>query len=119
MAAAAAAGAGEKEMMMNTSAATRTWRRWPLVAGVAASLSVIATSPLDVQAQSAVGAPRATQAAAVRSFETPKAAADALLAAATAFDVAALKELFGPQLEEIVLTDTPGDNRRRAAEFVK
>jgi hypothetical protein len=106
-------------MMMNTSAATRTWRRWPLLAGVAASLGLIATTPLDVQAQSATSASRPTPAAAVRSFETPKQAADALLAAAAAYDVGALKALFGPQLEEIVLTETPADNRRRAAEFVK
>ena len=103
---------------MNTLGATRTWRRWPLVAGVAASLGVMATTPVAVQAQSAASAPRATQAAAVRSFETPKQAADALLAAATAFDVGALKGLFGPQLEKVVLTETPADNRQRVAEFV-
>jgi hypothetical protein len=111
-----AAGAVEKETTMNTLGAKRTWRQWPLLAGVAASLSVIA-APLDVHAQGAAGAPRATQAAAVKSFDSPKQAADALLAAATAFDLAALKGLFGSGLDDIVLPGTDAEDRQRAAEF--
>jgi len=58
------------------------------------------------------------QAAAVKSFDSPKQAADALLAAATAFDVAALHEIFGPKFDEIVLPGKDAEDRQRAAEFV-
>ena len=92
---------------MNTAGVTRTSRQWPLLAGVAISLSLMAT-PVHVQAKTAV----------VKSFDSAKQAADALLAAATTFDVRALQEMFGPALEEVVLPDNPAEDRQRAAEFV-
>ena len=100
---------------MNTASAKRTWRQWPLLAGVTVSLSVVA-APLDVHAAGAAGAPRVTQT--VKAFSTPKQAADALLAAATTFDVGALRELFGPKLEDVVLPDKSAEDRQRASEFV-
>lgn len=112
-----AAGAVDKETMMNTPGAKRTSPQWPLLAGIAVSLGVIA-APLHVHAQGAARAPRAAQAAAVKSFDSPKQAADALLAAATAFDVAALHEIFGPKFDEIVLPGKDAEDRQRAAEFV-
>src|SRR5687768_5178739 len=112
-----AAGAVDKETMMNTSGAKRTWPQWPLLARIAVSLGVIA-APLPLHAQGAARAPRAAQATAVKSFDNPKQAADALLAAATAFDVAALQGLFGPTLEDIVLPGNDAEDRQRAAEFV-
>jgi len=102
---------------MKTADAKRTRRQWPLVVGVTASLSVIA-APLDVHAQSPAGASRPAQAATVKAFGTPKQAADALLAAATTFDVGLLQELFGPAVQDIVLTGTDAEDRQRAAEFV-
>jgi hypothetical protein len=116
----AAAGAVDKETMMKTADAKRTCRQWPLVVGVTASLSVIAAiaAPLDVHAQSPAGASRPAQAAAVKAFGTPKQAADALLAAAATFDVGLLQELFGPAVQDIVLTGTDAEDRQRAAEFV-
>jgi hypothetical protein len=111
------AGAVDKETMMNTTSAKRTWRQWPLLAGVTVSLSVVA-APLYTHAEGAAGAPRVTKAAAVKAFSTPKQAADALLAAATKFDVGALRELFGPKLEEVVLPDKSAEDRQRASEFV-
>ena len=102
---------------MKTAGATRTWRRWPLLAGVAASLSVIAT-PLHVHAQGAAGAQRVTHTSAVQTFAAPKEAADALLAAATAFDLGALQALFGPGLQDIVLVGTDAEDRQRASTFV-
>jgi Protein of unknown function (DUF2950) len=115
-----AAGAVDKETMMNTADAKRTCRQWPLVVGVTASLSAIAmiAAPLDVHAQGAAGAPRLTRAASVKAFDTPKQAADALLAAAAAFDVGMLQELFGPLVADIVLSGTDVEDRERAAEFV-
>jgi hypothetical protein len=113
----AAADAVDKETMMNTQGATRTWPHWPLLAGVAVTLGVIA-APLPLLAHGAARASRAAQAPPVKSFDNPKQAADALLAAATAFDVSALQELFGPKLEEIVLPGNDAEDRQRAAEFV-
>jgi hypothetical protein len=78
---------------------------------------MIAT-PLDVHAQSAAGYTPSTQAATVKAFDTPKQAADALLAAATTFDVGMLQELFGPGVQDIVLSGTDAEDRERAAEFV-
>ena len=92
---------------MNTAGVTRTSRQWPLLAGVAISVSLMAT-PIHGQAKTAV----------VKSFDSAKQAADALLAAATTFDVRALQEMFGPALEEVVLPDNPAEDRQRAAEFV-
>jgi hypothetical protein len=103
--------------MMNTQRAQQIWRHRPLLAGVAALLSVIA-APLAVHAQGSANAPRATPAAAVKTFDSPKQAADALLAAATAFDRAAMRELFGPQVDDLVLPETEAENRERAARFV-
>ena len=102
---------------MNIADAKRTWRHWPLVVGVTASLSVIAAPP-DVHAQATAGAPRPAPAATVKAFDSPKQAADALLAAATTFDVAMLRELFGPAVEDIVLPGSDPEARQRAAEFV-
>lgn len=102
---------------MKTQGATRTRPHWPLLAGVVVTLGVIA-APLPSLAQSATRASRAAQTTAVKSFDSPKQAADALLAAATAFDVSALQELFGPKLEEIVLPGNDAEDRLRAAEFV-
>ena len=102
---------------MNTATAKRTCRQWPLVVGIAASLSVIA-APLQVYAQGAAGAQRVTHKAAVKAFATPKQAADALLAAAATFDVGALQELLGPTLEDVVLPGTAAEDRQHASEFV-
>jgi len=46
--------------------------------------------------------PASTRQAGAKTFDTPRAAADALLQAASADDVAALKEIFGPSGEKIV-----------------
>ena len=102
---------------MNTAGARRLCRQWPFVIGVAASLSVIA-APLPLYAQNAAGVRRVTNTTAVKAFGTPKEAADALLAAATTFDVAALRELFGPELENIVLPGNAAEDRQRASDFV-
>jgi hypothetical protein len=103
---------------MKTAPATRTFRKPRFV--MSASLCLcLATVPLVAGQQGAAGAPRVAGAAAVKAFTTPKQATDALIAAATAFDIGALQELFGPEFEEIVL---PGDDyaqgRQRAADFV-
>ncbi len=66
----------------------------------------------------ATGAPPAAPAAAIKSFATPQQAADALVDAAERFDVAALAELFGPAIDDIILTGEPAQGRQRASDFV-
>ena len=53
-----------------------------------------------------------------RTFDTPQQAADALIAAAETFDVAALESLFGPGGRELVATGDAVQDKNRAAEFV-
>jgi hypothetical protein len=93
--------------MMKIQGGIRTCWRWPLLAAATVALNLIA-APLHADAKTT----------AVKSFASPKQAADALLAAATAFDVAALQELFGPALQELVLPDNEAEDRQRAAEFI-
>jgi hypothetical protein len=56
--------------------------------------------------------------AAVKTFATPQQAVNALVAAADKFDVAALKQLFGPSTTSVILSDEPAQDKKRAAEFV-
>lgn len=56
-------------------------------------------------------------AASTRTFDTPRHAADALIAAAGQFDIAALEQIFGPQFREIVLSGEEAQDRQRASEF--
>ncbi|HJQ97204.1 MAG TPA: DUF2950 family protein, partial [Candidatus Polarisedimenticolaceae bacterium] len=54
-----------------------------------------------------------------RTFPNPKAAADALVAAAERFDVPALLEILGPGGKELVGSDDPVSDKNTAAEFAK
>ena len=61
----------------------------------------------------AASAPQAAQ----KLFDTPKKAADALIQVAANFDVAAAKEILGPDSEDIVASEDPVQDKNRAAEF--
>src|SRR5213082_3919270 len=52
-----------------------------------------------------------------KQFDTPKQAADALVQVAANFDVAAAKEILGPDSEDIVASADPVQDKNRAAEF--
>jgi hypothetical protein len=52
-----------------------------------------------------------------KQFDTPKQAADALVQVAANFDVAAAKEILGPDGEDIVASDDPVQDKNRAAAF--
>src|SRR6266478_4847694 len=52
-----------------------------------------------------------------KQFDTPKQAADALVQVASNFDVAAAKEILGPDSEDIVASEDPVQDKNRAAEF--
>jgi hypothetical protein len=52
-----------------------------------------------------------------KEFDTPKQAADALIQVATDLDVAAAKEILGPDGEDIVSSEDPVLDKKRASEF--
>jgi hypothetical protein len=52
-----------------------------------------------------------------KQFATPKQAADALVQVATNFDVAAAKEILGPDSEDIVASEDPVQDKNRATAF--
>jgi Protein of unknown function (DUF2950) len=52
-----------------------------------------------------------------KQFDTPKQAADALIQVATNLDVAAAKEILGPDGEDIVASEDPVMDKKRATEF--
>jgi hypothetical protein len=79
---------------------------------------IIVAGFLTVQAASepkkdADTAPEVTQ----KQFNTPKEAADRLLQAAESFDVAALKEILGPDSADIVSSEDPVGDKNRATAF--
>jgi hypothetical protein len=82
--------------------------------GCAAALCVASTA-LAQNDQATATASQGTQ----KEFAAPKEAADALLQAADPFDQAALKEILGPDSEEIVSSSDPVQDKNRAAELVK
>jgi hypothetical protein len=57
--------------------------------------------------------------AAAKTFPTPQAAADALIAAAETFDVTALEEIFGPTGKDIIQTGEPARDREIAKQFAE
>jgi DUF2950 family protein len=63
--------------------------------------------------ESAQGTPAPGQ----KEFDTPKQAADALIQVATNFDVAAAKEILGPDGEDIVSSEDPVMDKNRATAF--
>jgi hypothetical protein len=52
-----------------------------------------------------------------KEFDTPKQAADALIQVASSFDVAAAKEILGPDSEDIVSSEDPVQDKNRAEAF--
>ena len=53
-----------------------------------------------------------------KEFDTPQQAAESLVEAAAAFEVAALKEILGPDGEDIVASEDPVMDKQRALAFV-
>src|SRR5438128_10625830 len=52
-----------------------------------------------------------------KQFDTPKQAADALIQVAANFDVAAAKEILGPDSDDIVASEDPVMDKNRAQAF--
>ena len=54
-----------------------------------------------------------------KAFATAKEAADALIQAAESFDVAALKEILGPDSDDIISSEDPVQDKNRAVAFAQ
>jgi Protein of unknown function (DUF2950) len=52
-----------------------------------------------------------------KEFDTPKQAAEALAKAAESFDTGTLKDILGPDSEDIIASEDPVQDKNRAAEF--
>ena len=124
--AAAVEEAGDKRMidgeknMKTTKRNTMTSSRMIVVAaailitGFLVSASVAAPEKKEAAAKpEAQGTPQADQ----KEFDTPKQAADALIQVAANLDVAAAKEILGPDGEDIVASEDPVMDKNRATEF--
>ena len=89
-----------------------------LSAGLIAVTAVLFTTHAALGAGQTTAARPVTSAATVQTFDSPRQAVDALIAAAGQYDVAALERLFGPLTKSIILSNEPAQDRQRANEFV-
>ncbi|HEY4272858.1 MAG TPA: DUF2950 domain-containing protein [Candidatus Udaeobacter sp.] len=78
-----------------------------------ASLAASKKKEAPAKRQGAQGTPQPGQ----KEFETPKQAADALIEVATNLDVAAAKEILGPDGEDLISSEDAVMDKKRAAEF--
>ena len=86
-----------------------------LITGFLALTSVAAPEKKEAatKQEDAQGTPQPGQ----KQFDTPKQAADALIQVATNLDVAAAKEILGPDGEDIISSEDPVMDRNRATAF--
>jgi len=86
-----------------------------LITGFLTPLSLAAPEKKETAAKqkAAQGTPQPGQ----KQFDTPKQAADALIQVATNLDVAAAKEILGPDGEDIISSEDPVMDKKRATEF--
>src|SRR5205823_2849755 len=54
-----------------------------------------------------------------KQFASPKEAADALVQAAASFDTAALKEILGPESEDLIASEDPVQDKNRAVAYAE
>jgi len=87
---------------------------WALLVLIIAPCAGLAQQAAQPSAATAT-APAAT--AGAQTFDTPEQAADAFIAAADKFDVAALARILGPGQEDLVTSGDGVQDRKRAAEF--
>lgn len=84
---------------------------------LAAALSLVAVSGCQ-RKDAATPAPTTAATSAAKTFATPEAAVDALVAATERNDVAALREILGPGIEQIVSSGDEVEDRAEREAFV-
>jgi hypothetical protein len=90
----------------------------PKISLVAPAIAISCLLSLAVQAAppAKTDAPATSQAKG-KEFDTPKQAADALAQAAESFDTGTLKDILGPDSEDIIASEDPVQDKNRAAKF--
>src|SRR5215216_3954975 len=104
-----------RETKMKSTLRIMTSLKFTLIASAIAAFCSLgfglhATTPSKSDAASAA---QPTQ----KQFDTPQQAADALIQVAANFDIAAAKEILGPDSEDIVSSEDPVQDKNRAAAF--
>ena len=100
---------------MNTKTNIMTSPKISLVAS-AILISCLLTIAVHAAPSAKTDAP-ATSQPNQKEFDSPKQAAEALIQVATTFDVAAAKEILGPDSEDLIASQDPVQDKNRAAEF--
>jgi hypothetical protein len=101
---------------MNTNGAM--FAKWKSLFVLLLVTSVYAVDTSSRPTDQASQAPDSRQSA-QKSFGTPKEAAEALIQAAKTYNVAALKNILGPDGEDLVTSEDPVQDKNRAAAFVE
>src|SRR3954453_11838957 len=83
----------------------------------ALALGMIPLTSLTAAPEKNDTSPVASDASKQKQFASPKEAADSLIAAAESFDVATLKEILGPDGEDLVSSSDPVMDKNRAIAF--
>src|SRR5882724_7672005 len=104
-----------RETKMKSTLRIMTSSKFTLIASAIASFSLLGPG-LHAAPPSKSDAASAAQPA-QKQFDTPKQAADALVQVATNLDVAAAKEVLGPDGEDIISSEDPVMDKQRATEF--
>jgi hypothetical protein len=93
--------------LISTTRAARPWIAW-------AGLGLLLAGVQNCAASTSGAAPAAPVQPTQRTFASAEAAADALVAAAEAYNVPALKEILGPDGVDLIVTDDPVLDKNQA-----
>ncbi len=80
-------------------------------------ISCFVGAALQAASQEKPAAPTTSQSK-QKEFDTPRQAADSLLQAAESFDVSALREILGPDSQDLISSEDPVTDKNRAQAFV-
>ena len=120
VAAAAAAAGGEDRMKAQTMISTVNIMNDSKILLIASAILIGGfLAPVGRAADPKPDASAAAAQAKGKEFASAKEAADALVQAAASFDQAALKEILGPDSDEIVSSDDPVQDKNRAVAFAE
>jgi hypothetical protein len=115
VAAAAAEGRRNKIMIskLNMMKRVKTFQIAPTIVVVTLAAAAFATAAGPKPDASAAASSNQ------KEFASPKEAADALVQAAASFDQAALKEILGPESDDLVASEDPVQDQKRAVAFAE
>jgi len=105
----------DEEIHMESKSKVMTSWKLLLIVGAVVSCAFLVSTSQGAPEQKADAA--AASQPAQKQFDTPKQAADALIQVAANFDVAAAKEILGPDSDDIISSEDPVQDKNRAAEF--